>query len=157
MNQSLIPTLEDPVAVELLNSTLPAQLAYRWPDGTPRVIPIWFHWDGREIVMGTPPTAPKVNAIGKNPDVTISINGVTWPYRVLQLRGTASLSTMNGLADEYVLAAKRYLGEVEGQQWVDQAANLLPTMTRIAVAPTWAHILDFQTRFPSALERAMRT
>ena len=49
--------LEDPVAKELLKSTIPARLAYNWTDGTPRVVPIWFHWDGKEIVMGSPPRA----------------------------------------------------------------------------------------------------
>jgi hypothetical protein len=53
--------LNDPVAQELLRSTAPARLAYVWPDGTPRVVPIWFHWNGNEIVLGTPLKAPKVH------------------------------------------------------------------------------------------------
>ena len=35
--------LDDPVAQELLHSTNLARLAYTWHDGTPRVVPIWFH------------------------------------------------------------------------------------------------------------------
>jgi hypothetical protein len=31
--------LDDPIAQELLHSTIPARLAYTWPDGTPRVVP----------------------------------------------------------------------------------------------------------------------
>ena len=152
-----IELLEDPIAQELLNSSLPAQLAYTWRDGTARVVPIWFHWDGREVVLGTPPLAPKVKAISSNPDVALSINGVEWPYKVLQIRGKATITTAPGLTEEYILAAKRYLGDVEGQNWADAAALLLPTMTRIAIAPTWVHILDFQSRFPSAVEQAMAT
>ena len=53
--------LNDPVAQELLHSTNLARLAYTWRDGTPRVVPIWFHWDGEAIVLGSPPNAPKVN------------------------------------------------------------------------------------------------
>lgn len=45
--------LEDPLAQEVLESRIPARLAYMWTDGTPRVVPIWFHWDGTDIVMGT--------------------------------------------------------------------------------------------------------
>ncbi len=50
--------LQDPVAQQLLNSTAPARLAYTWSDGTPRVVPIWFHWDGGAIVLASPPRRP---------------------------------------------------------------------------------------------------
>ena len=54
--------LQDPLAQELLASTIPARLAYVWPDGTPRVASLWFHWDGTDIVMATLPGAPKLKA-----------------------------------------------------------------------------------------------
>jgi hypothetical protein len=41
--QGTLAWLDDPVAQTLLHSTIPARLAYVWPDGTPRVVPIWFH------------------------------------------------------------------------------------------------------------------
>lgn len=48
-SQGDIALLNDPVAQELLHSTVPARLAYTWLDGTPRVVPIWFHWNGEEV------------------------------------------------------------------------------------------------------------
>ena len=51
--------LNDPIARELLRSTMPARLAYTWPDGTPRVVPIWFHWTGEDLVMGSSYDEPK--------------------------------------------------------------------------------------------------
>ena len=33
--------------------------------------------------------------------------------------------------------------------------HLCPRMARIFVRPDWVAVLDFETRFPSALERAM--
>ena len=53
----------DPVAQELLRSTIPARLAYVWRDGTPRVVPMWFHWTGEEFLMGAPPNAPKMKVL----------------------------------------------------------------------------------------------
>jgi hypothetical protein len=41
--------LNDAIAQELLRSTIPARLAYTARDGTPRVVPITFHWDGTDI------------------------------------------------------------------------------------------------------------
>jgi hypothetical protein len=43
--------LDHPVAQALLTSKEPAQLAYTWLDGTPRNIPILFHWDGAAIAV----------------------------------------------------------------------------------------------------------
>ena len=54
--------LQDPVAQELLASKIPARLAYSWTDGSPRVVSIWFHWDGTDMVMGMLPGAPKLKA-----------------------------------------------------------------------------------------------
>ena len=69
-----LPQLNDPVAQTLLRSAVPARLAYVWHDGTPRVVPIWFHWDGTEVVLGTPPDAPKVAAIRARPVVSLTID-----------------------------------------------------------------------------------
>ena len=49
--------LQDPVAQELLASRIPARLAYNWTDGIPRVVSIWFHWNGSDIVMALEPAA----------------------------------------------------------------------------------------------------
>ena len=48
-----------PVAQQLLQSAIPARLAYTWHDGTPRVVPMWFHWTGEELLMGAPRTRPR--------------------------------------------------------------------------------------------------
>jgi hypothetical protein len=41
--QGSLELLDDPVAEKLLRSAIPARLAYTWMDGTPRVVPVWFH------------------------------------------------------------------------------------------------------------------
>jgi hypothetical protein len=58
--QGDVGLLNDPVAQRMLQSTVPARFAYNWSDGTPRVVPIGFHWNGAEIVLGTPTDAPKM-------------------------------------------------------------------------------------------------
>lgn len=66
--------LDDPIARELLMSTIPARFAYNWTDGTPRVLPIWFHWNGDEIVMATLPGAPKLKALKTGDRVAMTID-----------------------------------------------------------------------------------
>ena len=45
--------LDPDVAERLLASTELARLAYVATDGTPRVVPMLFHWNGTEIVVST--------------------------------------------------------------------------------------------------------
>jgi hypothetical protein len=149
--QGDISLLTDPVAQDVLRSTIPARLAYNWLDGTPRVVPIWFVYDGKQIVMGTPSKAPKLRALTMNPDVALTIDGNDFPHKVLLIRGRADVTMMDGIVPEYAAAATRYFGAEPGKAWCDNLANLGVTrMGRIAVTPAWVGILDFQTRFPSA-------
>ena len=147
--------LNEPIAKELLQSTIPARLAYIGRNGTPRVVPIWFHWNGTEIVLGTPVTAPKVNALTKNPKIALTIDTNTWPHKVLQIRGTARVETVAGVVPEYAAAAQRYFGKSQGQAWVERARKMFPRMARITISPEWVSIIDFEKRFPSAIEAAM--
>jgi len=157
--QGDIALLNDPVAQRLLQAPIPAQLAYTWTDGTPRVLPIGFHWDGNQIILGTPPEAPKMKALTQNPQVALTINTYEYPYKVLCIRGVATTQHADDIVPEYVLMAHRMLG-AGAEGWLQQVKAMLPAMhgmARIAITPQWAGILDFEQRFPSALEKAMAT
>lgn len=151
VKQGSIDLLQHPASKELLQSRIPARLAYVWTDGTPRVVPIWFHWNGQEFVLGTPPKAPKVRALAKNPKVALTLDDNTFPHKVLLVRGTAKLESVKGIVPEYALAAERYFGQQQGNSWVAQLASMIQDMVRITITPEWVGLLDFQTRFPSAL------
>lgn len=151
VKQGSLDLLQHPASKELLQSRIPARLAYVWIDGSPRVIPIWFHWNEREFVLGTPPKAPKLKALAKNPKVALTIDDNTFPHKVLLVRGTARLQPVNGVVPEYALAAERYFGSEQGKAWIAQYASMIKDMVRITIAPEWVGLLDFQTRFPRAL------
>jgi len=154
-NGADLAILDDPVAQSLLAAAIPARLAYTAQDGTPRVVPIWFHWTGDELVMAGPPDAPKVDAIRAKPDVAVTIDDTVWPYKVLLLRGTAKVDIVDGVALEYRLAACKYFGKEQGDAWTDQVGQMTDQTGRITVRPNWATVLDFETRFPQALARRM--
>lgn len=147
--------LHSPLAQELLHLAQPAQFAYIWKDGTPRVVPIWFTWNEPVIVIASPPTAPKVSILQKNPAVALTINTSTPPYKVLLIRGRAEVEIMQGIVPEYAAAATRYFGEEQGAAWCAQVGNLFTHMARIAIRPAWVEVHDFQTRFPQAIASAM--
>lgn len=151
VQQGDLSLLQHPAAQEMLHSKIPARVAYVWTDGTPRVVPIWFHWNGSEIVMASPPKAPKLKALAKNPKVSLTIDDNVFPHKVLLIRGTARLDTVNGIVPEYEACAARYFDAALAKQWLTQLRTMVSSQVRITVTPEWVGLLDFQTRFPSAL------
>ena len=151
VKQGDLNLLQQPASLQLLHSKIPARLAYVATDGTPRVVPIWFHWNGSELVLASPPKAPKLKALAKNPKVAVTIDDDTFPHKVLLVRGTARMETVKGVVPEYATAAERYFGSQQGKAWVGQLASMIQEMVRISVTPEWVGLLDFKTRFPSAL------
>ena len=149
--------LNEPVAQELFKAAIPARLAYTWKDGTPRVVPIGFHWNGEEVVMCSPEGAPK-NQVIDNSKVAITIDTNVLPFKVLLIRGTARVTVLQNIPDEYVKACIQLMGPETAQGWFKTLEPLAPNIkyfTRIAVKPEWVGILDFQARFPSAVVKAM--
>jgi hypothetical protein len=105
--------------------------------------------------MGSAPASPKVKAIARNPKVALTIDEESYPPKVLLVRGTAEVGLIDGVVPEYGKAARRYLGEEQGSAWEEQAGGMFKQMARIAIAPEWIKILDFETRFPRAIEQAV--
>jgi hypothetical protein len=138
-------------AQALLRSARVARLGYTWTDGTPRVVPMWFHWTGEELVMGAPPNSPKMRVLRERPAVAVSIDNDQWPYQVLSLRGSASAEVVDGIFPEYADMARRYLGEEGGAQFLDLARQTFTRWTRVTIRPAAARVLDFGVgQFPSA-------
>ena len=46
------PLQTDKLAQGVLGSPIVARLAYTWHGGSPRVVPMWFHWTGEDISHG---------------------------------------------------------------------------------------------------------
>ncbi|HLW01891.1 MAG TPA: pyridoxamine 5'-phosphate oxidase family protein [Ktedonobacterales bacterium] len=154
--QGDLSLLHDPIAQQLLQSKGIAHFAYNWRDGTPRVVPIGFHWNGQEIVLATAADAPKTKVLKDGVKVAVSIDQNTAPPKILQIRGTVRTDTVDGIAPEYAAMVRRTMSEEEAQAHLDQAASVYPRMARIFIRPDWVSILDFETRLPSAVERAIK-
>ena len=149
--------LNDPVAQELLHAPIPARLAYNGKDGTPRVIPIGFHWTGEDIVVCVSEHSPNRDAFN-NVKVAITIDTATYPFKVLKIRGTATATVMESVPMEYVKAGQQLLGPEGAAAFMQTLEPLLPNIkhwVRVAIRPEWASVLDFQTRFPSQIVKAM--
>src|SRR5262249_58962469 len=112
--QGDLSLLDSDVARRLLQSSIPARMAYIATDGTPRVIATWFHWTGEELVMPTFVSAPHVRrpaarlgALRARPEVAVTIDTESFPPTVLSVRGRASLAGVSGVVAEEELRDPR--------------------------------------------------
>ena len=154
-NRGDLALLDHPVAQQLLQARMPVRVAYIALDGTPRVVPMQFHWTGQDVVVTCWPDDPKAAAIRAHPQVALTIDTSQPPFNVLQIRGTARVDLVDGVPPELVAAAVRNMGPEAGQAFADQAARLSPQIVRIAIRPTWVDVLDFETRLPGGMVRRL--
>lgn len=150
--------LDTELAQRLLAAPIPARVAFVALDGTPRVVPTWFHWTGQEIVMPTYVAGPQIGirhpaarlaALRARPDVAVTIDTDTFPPQSLSLRGRVEITEVDGLAPEYAAAARRYLGEEAATGMLASLDQPGTAQARIVLRPTWVGLLDFDTRLPS--------
>ena len=142
--------LSTPTARDLLARPIPARLAYVAPDGTPRIVPTWFEWDGDEIVMATWVAGPhirhparRVADLRERLAVAVSIDTEDQPPVALQIRGRAVVEVTDAIVQEYRLMAERYLGAEGAAGFFSSLEGAPVTMARIAVRPEWVGLLDF--------------
>lgn len=149
--------LNRPLSRELLARDL-TRLAYVAEDGTPRVVPIGFTWNGAAIVMCTAKNAAKLPALRHNPAVALTIDTEVHPPTILLIRGRAALDVVAGIPDEYLQASGTYAMTPEQRvAWEAEVRSLYHDgMVRIVVTPTWAKLIDFATTLPSAVEELVR-
>jgi Pyridoxamine 5'-phosphate oxidase len=138
----------DPTVQKLLRAPIPARLAYVAPDGSPRVVPVSYLWNGKGFVFASPPGWPKIKALSANPRVALTVDTNDFPPNILLARGVATIEFDKGLPDEYVEASRRIVGEDRMAEWEAGVRAEERNMALVTVTPTWVKVMDFETRFP---------
>ena len=86
-----------------------AALATLMPDGTPQVTPVWFDFDGKNLLFNSARGRQKDKNVRKDSRVTLTILDPENPYRYVEVRGRVTDITQDG-ADEHInKMAKKYL------------------------------------------------
>ena len=148
--------LHRPISRELLARDV-TRLAYVAKDGTPRNVSIAFTWNGSQIVMCTTKNAPKLPSLRANPMVALTIDTEVHPPKILLIRGRAELDVVDGIPEEYLQMNGTYQMTPEQRvAWEAEVRSLYDGMVRVAVTPTWAKLIDFETTLPSAVEELVR-
>src|SRR5215207_1448817 len=135
--EQLNQVMNDPLAQDLLNSNIPARLAYTGLDGFPRAIPIGFLWNGAHFVLGTATNSPKMKALQTNPKVALTIDTTTMPPHILLVRGSARVEIVEGVVPEFLEASKRYVPPEQWEAFEEQVRALYKQQGRITIVPEW--------------------
>jgi PPOX class probable F420-dependent enzyme len=61
------------------------------PDGRPHLVPIWFSWDGQDILVASKPNAQKIRNLRTNPTVMLALGEAEDDFDVGLLEGRAEL------------------------------------------------------------------
>ena len=127
-------------------------------DGTPRNVPIAFVWNGSQVVVCTPPNAPKLEALRRNPAVALTIDTEVHPPKILLIRGRAALDHVEGIPDEFLHQTSTYQMTPEQRLEWELGVRALYTdgMVRVLITPTWAKLIDFEETLPTAVEELVR-
>jgi hypothetical protein len=156
-SEQIAEIMAKPYARELVESKIPARIAYTGLDGEPRVVPVGYEWDGTHLTFASVMGSAKNDALRANPHVAITIDTEGYPPKTLLLRGTAQVEIVDGVPDVYVRASTRRLPEDQRQPWEEGVRALFDQMAVITITPTWARLIDFESTLPLAVEDIIRT
>ncbi len=124
---------------DLLEQPIIAVLATRRADDTILLSPVWFDWrDGVFSIWASGEENGKVKHIRRDPRVSFVVANSTWPYKGLEVRAEATITT-----DDFfgVLArtARRYMGAESEEQMVRET----PLGVVIRIEPTFVRGWDY--------------
>lgn len=147
--------LTDPVTLDLVRRQPVLRVAYTATDGGPRVVPVGYLLRDGRFRFFTIPTSDKVAALRRDPRVALSVD-VVGPPCCLLVRGTAELTELPGVPEEYLEASLRGMPAEQHAAFTEQVRALYDSMVQIEVTPTWVRLNDFRRTAPRAVERLVQ-
>ncbi|MEM9521456.1 MAG: pyridoxamine 5'-phosphate oxidase family protein [Actinomycetota bacterium] len=143
MTSSTPAVLQPPVSRNvqlLLESRVPARLAWVGADGSPLVVPIWFDWHEGQLSVTTFAGSRKLDDLVDGTVVALTIDTEAFPYRSLRVAGPVTRVPEDGLSDSYRRSAERYLGATAGRDWCARLEGA--EQVRLVISPTRASESD---------------
>jgi len=120
---------------ERLRAELMMWLSTVRPDGRPHLVPVWFLWDGRSILIFSRPNQQKLLNLRHNPNVVIALDTAEQGDDTVMIEGKAELlddprvsAALPAYAEKYKqrLALYGWTGEAMAQDY-SQAIRITPT------------------------------
>jgi hypothetical protein len=90
--------------------------------GRAHAAPVWYLYDGGEIIISTGRGSQKHKNITANPEISVVVDRRTLPYFALMVQGTGEIGPPLSDNDRLRLAT-RYLGEDIGRRYVERTSG----------------------------------
>ena len=112
-----------------------AWLSTARPDGRPHLVPIWFWWDGRGLLMFSKPEAQKIRNLRSNPDVMLALGDPGDDFDVQLIEGRAyalESTTADVMPPDHARKYERQMREIglsadEYVRTYSQPVRIVPT------------------------------
>lgn len=91
-------------------------------DGTIHIAPIFFRYDGRQILMATQDPSRKARNIRRNPNVTVLIDTTDVPFKGVLVYGTAELDYEDVLSKRIAIFRRR-LSQEDAETYARRLVN----------------------------------
>jgi nitroimidazol reductase NimA-like FMN-containing flavoprotein (pyridoxamine 5'-phosphate oxidase superfamily) len=111
----------DPRAEALLRQPVLGQLAFNGHDGRPRVLPIWFLYEGGDLLMGSQRHAYKNRCLSADPRASFAVVSSAPPYHEVTMLADAIVETVSDEERNRFIenVSTRYLGAEGSRLYVE--------------------------------------
>jgi PPOX class probable F420-dependent enzyme len=91
------------------------------PDGRPHLVPVWFLWDGRTILIFSQPNQQKLRNLQRNPNVMVALDTAGQGDDVVMIEGKAELLNDPAVSAALPAYAEKYKQRLELYGWTGEA------------------------------------
>jgi len=124
---------------DLLEQPIIGVLATRRADDTTLLSPVWFDWRDGAFSIWADTESGKVHHIERDPRVSFVVANSEWPYKGLEVRGNATIST-DGFFDVVGRTARRYMGPEAEDRMVETTAPGVVIRIEPSVIRGWDYV-----------------
>jgi PPOX class probable F420-dependent enzyme len=87
------------------------------PDGRPHLVPVWFLWNGSEVLIFSQPNNQKIRNLRKNPNVRLALESFGKGEDVVMFDGKARLAPVHSVAATLPEYAQKYSAMIREMGW----------------------------------------
>ncbi len=102
------------------------------PDGRPHLVPVWFLWDGSNVLIFSQPNNQKIRNLRNNKYVTLALEAAQGGSDIVVLEGTAELVDNFDAGTIQPPYAQKYAAQIQAMGWtVESMAKDFSQLIRI--------------------------
>ncbi len=112
---------KDPHVDERLRKNLIIWLSSVRPDGRPHLVPVWFLWDGKNILIFSQPNTQKIRNLRQNTNVILALDDTKDGEDVVMLEGKAEFLNDPAVNPTLPAYAAKYNSELKSMGYTAEA------------------------------------